>query len=166
MSVYDKIGELLLALRFKYGVEEFPDTSELANFLAEMRPGDEATALLSLPGRPRPILVSAYREGDSFAVALVDLDDVRSAELDVELGSLEDATSRIGAERFGDRGLAPFFFPITERDGRIYFAMGVKAVLDAVTGGVIDQLIETLEWEGDAYYQRILGDLKGPRSQS
>ncbi len=160
MSVYDKIGEFLLTLRFKYGVEEFSDTSELANFLAEMKPGEEATALLSLTGRPRPILVSAYREGDAFALALVDLDDVRSAELDVELGSLEDATSRIGAEKFGDRGLAPFFFPIMERDGQIYFAVGVKTVLDAVTGGVIDQLIETLEWEGDTYYKEILKSLQ------
>jgi hypothetical protein len=160
VSVYDKIGEFLLTLRFKYGVEEFSDTSELANFLAEMKPGEEATALLSLTGRPRPILVSAYREGETFALALVDLDDVRSAELDVELGSLEDATSRIGAEKFGDRGLAPFFFPIMERDGQIYFAVGVKTVLDAVTGGVIDQLIETLEWEGDTYYKEILKSLQ------
>jgi hypothetical protein len=160
VSVYDKIGEFLLTLRFKYGVEEFSDTSELANFLAEMKPGEGATALLSLPGRPRPILVSAYREGDAFALALVDLDDVRSAELDVELGSLEDATSRIGAEKFGGRGLAPFFFPIMERDGQIYFAVGVKTVLDAVTGGVIDQLIETLEWEGDTYYKEILKSLQ------
>jgi hypothetical protein len=160
VSVYDKIGEFLLTLRFKYGVEEFSDTSELANFLAEMKPGEEATALLSLPGRPRPILVSAYREGDAFALALVDLDDVRSADLKVELGSLEDVTSRIGAEKFGDRGLAPFFFPIMERDGQIYFAMGVKTVLDAVTGGVIDQLIETLEWEGDTYYKEILKSLQ------
>ena len=160
MSVYDKIGEFLLTLRFKYGVEEFSDTSELANFLAEMKPGEEATALLSLTGRPRPVLVSAYREGDIFALALVDLDDVRSAELIVELGLLEDATSRIGAEKFGDRGLAPFFFPIMERDGQIYFAVGVKTVLDAVTGGVIDQLIETLEWEGDAYYKEILKSLQ------
>jgi hypothetical protein len=160
VSVYDKIGEFLLTLRFKYGVEEFLDTSELANFLAEMKPGEEATALLSLPGRPRPILVSAYREGDDFALALVDLDDVRSAELNVELGSLEDATSRIGAEKFGDRGIAPFFFPIMERDGQIYFAVGVKTVLDAVTGGVIDQLIETLEWEGDTYYKEILISLQ------
>jgi hypothetical protein len=160
VSVYDKIGEFLLTLRFKYGVEEFSDTSELANFLAEMKPGEEATALLSLTGRPRPILVSAYREGDIFALALVDLDDVRSAELNVELGSLEDVTSRIGAEKFGDRGLAPFFFPIMERDGQIYFAVGVKTVLDAVTGGVIDQLIETLEWEGDTYYKEILKSLQ------
>jgi hypothetical protein len=160
VSVYDKIGEFLLTLRFKYGVEEFSDTSELANFLAEMKPGDEATALLSLTGRPRPILVSAYREGDIFALALVDLDDVRSADLNVELGSLEDVTSRIGAEKFGDRGLAPFFFPIMERDGQIYFAIGVKTVLDAVTGGVIDQLIETLEWEGDTYYKEILKSLQ------
>ena len=160
MSVYDKIGEFLLTLRFKYGVEEFSDTSELANFLAEMKPGEEATALLSLTGRPRPILVSAYREGDIFALALVDLDNVRSADLNVELGSLEDVTSRIGAEKFGDRGLAPFFFPIMERDGQIYFAMGVKTVLDAVTGGVIDQLIETLEWEGDTYYKEILKSLQ------
>ena len=160
MSVYDKIGEFLLTLRFKYGVEEFSDTSELANFFAEMKPGEEATALLSLIGRPWPILVSAYREGDTFALALVDLDDVRSAELSVELGSLEDATSRIGAEKFGHRGLAPFFFPITERDGQIYFAVGVKTVLDAVTGGVIDQLIETLEWEGDTYYTEILKSLQ------
>jgi hypothetical protein len=160
VSVYDKIGEFLLTLRFKYGVEEFSDTSELANFLAEMKPGEEATALLSLTGRPRPILVSAYREGDIFALALVDLDDVRSAELNVELGSLEDVTSRIGAEKFGNRGLAPFFFPIMERDGQIYFAVGVKTVLDAVTGGVIDQLIETLEWEGDTYYKEILKSLQ------
>ena len=160
MSVYDKIGEFLLTLRFKYGVEEFSDTSELANFLAEMKPGEEATALLSLTGRPRPILVSAYRKGDIFALALVDLDNVRSADLNVELGSLEDVTSRIGAEKFGDRGLAPFFFPIMERDGQIYFAMGVKTVLDAVTGGVIDQLIETLEWEGDTYYKEILKSLQ------
>jgi len=160
VSVYDKIGEFLLTLRFKYGVEEFSDTSELANFLAEMKPGEEATALLSLTGRPRPILVSAYREGDIFALALVDLDNVRSADLNVELGSLEDVTSRIGAEKFGDRGLAPFFFPIMERDGQIYFAMGVKTVLDAVTGGVIDQLIETLEWEGDTYYKEILKSLQ------
>jgi hypothetical protein len=160
VSVYDKIGEFLLTLRFKYGVEEFSDTSELANFLAEMKPGEEATALLSLTGRPRPILVSAYREGDAFALALADLDDVRSADLNVELGSLEDATSRIGAEKFGDRGLAPFFFPIMERDGQIYFAVGVKTVLDAVTGGVIDQLIETLEWEGDTYYKEILKSLQ------
>jgi len=160
VSVYDKIGEFLLTLRFKYGVEEFSDTSELANFLAEMKPGEEATALLSLTGRPRPILVSAYREGDIFALALVDLDDVRGAELNVELGSLEDVTSRIGAEKFGERGLAPFFFPIMERDGQIYFAVGVKTVLDAVTGGVIDQLIETLEWEGDAYYKEILKSLQ------
>jgi hypothetical protein len=160
VSVYDKIGEFLLTLRFKYGVEEFSDTSELANFLAEMKPGEEATALLSLTGRPRPILVSAYREGDIFALALVDLDDVRSAELNVELGSLEDVTSRIGAEKFGNRGLAPFFFPIMERDGQIYFAVGVKTVLDAVTGGVIDQLIETLEWEGDIYYKEILKSLQ------
>jgi hypothetical protein len=160
VSVYDKIGEFLLTLRFKYGVEEFSDTSELANFLAEMKPGEEATALLSLTGRPRPVLVSAYREGDIFALALVDLDDVRSADLNVELGSLEDATSRIGAEKFGDRGLAPFFFPIMERDGQIYFAVGLKTVLDAVTGGVIDQLIETLEWEGDAYYKEILKSLQ------
>jgi hypothetical protein len=160
VSVYDKIGEFLLTLRFKYGVEEFSDTSELANFLAEMKPGEEAIALLSLTGRPRPILVSAYREGDIFALALVDLDDVRSAELNVELGSLEDVTSRIGAEKFGNRGLAPFFFPIMERDGQIYFAVGVKTVLDAVTGGVIDQLIETLEWEGDIYYKEILKSLQ------
>jgi hypothetical protein len=160
VSVYDKIGEFLLTLRFKYGVEEFSDTSELANFLAEMKPGEEATALLSLTGRPRPVLVSAYREGDIFALALVDLDDVRSADLNVELGSLEDATSRIGAEKFGDRGLAPFFFPIMERDGQIYFAVGLKTVLDAVTGGVIDQLIETLEWEGDTYYKEILKSLQ------
>jgi hypothetical protein len=160
VSVYDKIGEFLLTLRFKYGVEEFSDTSELANFLAEMKPGEEATALLSLTGRPRPILVSAYRKGDIFALALVDLDNVRSADLNVELGSLEDVTSRIGAEKFGDRGLAPFFFPIMERDGQIYFAMGVKTVLDAVTGGVIDQLIETLEWEGDTYYKEILKSLQ------
>jgi len=160
VSVYDKIGEFLLTLRFKYGVEEFSDTSELANFLAEMKPGEEATALLSLTGRPRPILVSAYREGDIFALALVDLDDVRSADLNVELGSLEDVTSRIGAEKFGDRGLAPFFFPIMERDDQIYFAVGVKTVLDAVTGGVIDQLIETLEWEGDTYYKEILKSLQ------
>lgn len=160
MSVYDKIGEFLLTLRFKYGVEEFSDTSELANFLAEMKPGEEATALLSLTGRPRPVLVSAYREGDTFALALVDLDDVRSAELNMELGLLEDATSRIGAEKFGDRGLAPFFFPITERDGQIYFAVGVKTVLDVVTGGVIDHLIETLEWEGDTYYKEILKSLQ------
>jgi hypothetical protein len=160
VSVYDKIGEFLLTLRFKYGVEEFSDTSELANFLAEMKPGEEATALLSLTGRPRPILVSAYRKGDTFALALVDLDDVRSAELNVELGLLEDATSRIGAEKFGDRGLAPFFFPIMERDGQIYFAVGVKTVLDAVTGGLIDQLIETLEWDGDTYYKEILKSLQ------
>ena len=160
MSVYDKIGEFLLTLRFKYGVEEFSDTSELANFLAKMKPGEEATAILSLPRRPRPILVSAYREGDAFALALVDLDDVRSAELSVELGSLEDATSRIGAEKFGGRGLAPFFFLIMERDDQIYFAVGVKTVLDAVTGGLIDQLIETLEWEGDTYYKEILKSLQ------
>jgi hypothetical protein len=116
--------------------------------------------LLSLTGRPRPVLVSAYREGDTFALALVDLDDVRSADLNVELGSLEDATSRIGAEKFGNRGLAPFFFPIMERDGQIYFAVGLKTVLDAVTGGVIDQLIETLEGEGDTYYKEILKSLQ------
>jgi hypothetical protein len=33
-------------------------------------------------------------------------------------------------------------------------------VLDAVTGGVIDQLIETLEWEGDTYYKEILKSLQ------
>jgi len=155
VSVYDKIGEFLLTLRFKYGVEEFSDASELASFLAQLSPGEDVVAILSPAGRPRPLLVSAYREGDVFALAVVDLDDVRSAELDVELDSLEDVTSKIGAEKFGDRGIAPFFFPIAKRGGQIYFAMGIKTVLDVVSGGVIDQLIETLEWEGDTYYQKI-----------
>ena len=159
MSVYDKIGEFLLHLRFKHGVEEFSDTSELANFLAQMSPGEEAAAILSLPGRPRPFLVSAYREGDIFAVAIVDLDDVRTARLKIGLEELEDATSRAGAELFGDRGIAPFLLPIMEKEGEIYFAMGVKVALDVVTGGAIDQLIETLEWEGDTYYERIIEKL-------
>ena len=159
MSVYDKIGEFLLTLRFKYGVEEFSDTSELANRLAQLAPGEDAAAILSLPGKPRPLLVSAYKEGEALALAPVDLDDVRAAGLRVELGALEDVTSRIGAEAFGDRGIAPFFFPIMEREGQVYFALGIKAVLDVVTGGVIDQLIETLEWEGDAYYEKILEKL-------
>jgi len=159
VSVYDKIGEFLLTLRFKYGVEEFSDTSELANRLAQLAPGEDAAAILSLPGKPRPLLVSAYKEGEALALAPVDLDDVRAAGLRVELGALEDVTSRIGAEAFGDRGIAPFFFPIMEREGQVYFALGIKAVLDVVTGGVIDQLIETLEWEGDAYYEKILEKL-------
>ena len=159
MSVYDKIGEFLLTLRFKYGVEEFSDTSELANRLAQLAPGEDAAAILSLPGKPRPHLVSAYKEGEALALAPVDLDDVRAAGLRVELGALEDVTSRIGAEAFGDRGIAPFFFPIMEREGQVYFALGIKAVLDVVTGGVIDQLIETLEWEGDRYYEKILEKL-------
>jgi hypothetical protein len=46
-----------------------------------------------------------------------------------------------------------------EKEGEIYFAMGVKVALDVVTGGVIDQLIETLEWEGDTYYERIIEKL-------
>jgi len=111
VSVYDKIGEFLLTLRFKYGVEEFSDTSELANRLAQLAPGEDAAAILSLPGKPRPHLVSAYKEGEALALAPVDLDDVRAAGLRVELGALEDVTSRIGAEAFGDRGIAPFFLP-------------------------------------------------------
>jgi len=165
VSVYDKIGEFLLTLRFKYGVEEFSDSSELASYLAQLGPGEDAVAILSLSGRPRPLLVSAYREGDVFVLALADLDDVRVAELGVDLQDLEDVTSRIGAEAFGDRGIAPFFFPIMEREGRIYFAMGIKAALDVVTGGAIEQLIETLEWEGDAYYEKIMERL-GPKPKT
>jgi len=92
-------------------MEEFSDTSELANFLAQLSPGEEAAAILSLPGRPRPFLVSAYREGDIFAVAIVDLDDVRTARLKIGLEELEDATSRAGAELFSDRGIAPSSYP-------------------------------------------------------
>jgi hypothetical protein len=44
-------------------------------------------------------------------VAIVDLDDVRTARLKIGLEELEDATSRAGAELFGDRGIAPSSYP-------------------------------------------------------
>ncbi|AEA12587.1 hypothetical protein TUZN_1107 [Thermoproteus uzoniensis 768-20] len=159
MSVFDKVGDLLLALRFKYGVEEFPDSSELAAYIKDSGEAD-VVAILSPAGRPRPVLVSAHKEGGDVALALVDLDDIRSAAIGgVPLEELEDATSRLGAELFGERGLAPFFFPVMERDGAYYFAMGLKTLVDAavLTGGLIDDLLDLLEQEGDSFYATLVG---------
>lgn len=78
------------------------------------------------------------------------------------LEELEDITSRLGAELFGERGLAPFFFPITERDGVYYFAVGLKALVDlaALTGGLIDDLFDLLEQEGDSFYAALVGRIR------
>ncbi|CCC81098.1 hypothetical protein [Thermoproteus tenax] len=162
MSVYDKIGELILALRFRYHVEEFGDASELANYIKELESGEGVDALLSLEGRPRPYLISAYREGDDVVLALVDLDDVRSLKTGVKVEELEEVTSALGAEKYGSNGLAPFFFPIMERDGEAFFALGLKAVLPltVVTGGAIDELLEILEVRGDEFFNAIVGALK------
>lgn len=162
MSVYDKIGDLLLALRFKYHVEEFEDSTELAAYFRELEEGQMGEAILSPEGRARPILATARREGDVIAVALVDLDDIRSAELEVEAGELEELSTRVGAEKFGDRGYAPFFFPILQRGSSIYFAMGIKtaAPAEVMTGAFIDGLLDVLEWEGDGFYKAIVEGLK------
>lgn len=83
----------------------------------------------------------------------------------MDLGELEEFTTTVGTEKFGNKGYAPFFFPILQRDLSIYFAIGIKAVAPAevMTGIFINGLLDVLERGGNGFYMAIVEGLKSPR---
>ena len=163
--MYNVIGELLIRLR-QEGAEEAGDESEAAAIIREAPQGEPIDIVLYLEDRPRPILIRALREGDNTVLALLDLDAVRFLPSnvlgDVQLTDLEDVTTRIGLERFGDLGFAPFMFPLAVTDDGVFVAMGIKTVVGhvLVTGGLLNEYIEKLYMDGDAYYSAIVEGLK------
>lgn len=152
MSVFDIIGDLLLKLRFKYGVEEYGDSTELASAIREQAEGEEKTYIYAPEGRPRPYLVSAYREGGLVSLAFLDLDDVRVVPNRVDVEKLEEASTTV---RGGSH--VPFLFPLKVDGDVIYAAFGFKTVVEeaVLTGGYIDALLEEFEQDSDLLFKEV-----------
>ncbi len=167
-TVYDVIGDLIMAMRFHGGAIEVGDSSEAASEITGSGDGEEKEIIFNVPGRPRPVLIRSLREGEVVAMALLDLDDVRLLPLRLDVEKVEEVTQRIGYERFGERGVAPFMFPLMEMDDGLYVAMGLKTALPIglLTGGKIDELLDFMEVYGDELYNAILEGLKGGGSST
>jgi len=153
VSIYDVIGDFLLRLRFNHGIEELGEVADLVHELAELEEGAEATYILSLPGRPRPYLVTALKTEEGYALAFLNLDDVRRLEGVSNVEELEDATTRFSVEKFGNP--APFLFPIKQEGEVVYAAMGFKTFVENLTAGNIEDLIEQFELDSDAYFLEL-----------
>lgn len=162
-TVYDVIGDLVMSMRFYGNAVEVGDSSEAASEIAGSSDGEEKDIIYNVPGRPRPVLIRTVREGDVVAMALLDLDDVRLLPIRLDADKVEGVTQRIGFEKFGDRGLAPFMFPLMEMDDGLYVAMGLKTALPIglLTGGKIDELLDFMEVYGDELYNAIVEGLRG-----
>ena len=152
MSIYDVIGDFLLRLRFNHGVEELGEVEDLVHELAKLEEGAEATYILSLQGRPRPYLVTALKTAEGYALAFLNLDDVRRLE-GVNVEELEDVTTRLSVEKFGNP--APFLFPIKQEGEVVYAAMGFKTFVENLTAGNIEDLIDQIELDSDAYFLEL-----------
>jgi hypothetical protein len=151
----DVIRDLLLKLRFQYGVEEVEDSVELISLLKSQPEDEEITYIYSPPGRLRPYLVSATVSGGHVVLAFADLDDVRQIKAAVDAAELEEASTVVVGN------VAPFLMPL-KRDGDVVYAvLGFKTVVEAdvLTGGFLEALLEEFEWESDKYFMLILDKL-------
>ena len=156
MSIFDLIGQILLNLRSQ-GVEEVDDSAELAAAVRNQPRGAEAVYIYSTEGRPRPYLVSSYREEGLVAMAFLDLDDVRLIKIDTSIDDLETkSTTEVGEGKYA------FVAPLAAREEGLYVAVGVKTVVEEemLLGGYIDQLIDDFEDNRDHYFNEVLDSLK------
>ncbi|RFA93814.1 hypothetical protein [Pyrobaculum aerophilum] len=155
MSIYDIIGNFLLQLRFRYGVEEVDDSVELVNLVKSQEEGVEKTYIYSPPGRPRPYLISAMLSPPYVALAVADLDDVRQIHADIPIEDVEEATTVV-VDNY-----APFILPLKKDDGVIYGVLGFKTVVesDVLTGGFFETLLEDFELNSDKYFSSIVNKL-------
>jgi hypothetical protein len=155
MSIYDVIGDLLLKLRFQYGVEEVEDSVELVAMIKSQPDDEERTYIYSPPGKPRPYLVSAAVSGGYVALAFADLDDVRQIKTAVDIAELEEASTVVVGN------VAPFLMPLKREGDVVYAVLGFKTVVkaDVLTGGFLEALLEEFEWDSDKYFMSILDKL-------
>jgi len=155
MSIYDVIGDLLLKLRFQYGVEEVEDSVELVSLIKSQPAEEEKIYIYSPPGRPRPYLVSAMVSGGHVALAFADLDDVRQIKTTMDAAELEEASTVVM------ENVAPFLTPLKKDGDVVYAVLGFKTVVEAdvLTGGSLEALLEEFEWGNDRYFMSILNKL-------
>lgn len=150
------------------GFIELINESEVINEVKSLRGGDVNIILYEAGGNP--ILINAAREEGYISLALLDLNIIKELPLSEApglregLSGLEDLTTRIGYELYGDRALAPFIFPlgINENVGKALVAVGIKSVVpeELFDEDFLNWLIEDLELNHGVYVEGILNALK------
>ena len=171
MSAGDKVAELIRRAR-DAGFLEFYSVDDVVRSIIES--SGEVNAILYRPGE-MPILVNAAREDDYVSIALLDLN--LTEEVDTQdvpqivsgFRDLEDITTRIGFEIYGNRSIAPFLYPLyLDEAGKVAFVvMGIKSAVSSqlFNENFIEELIEDLRFNSDAYMLRILDALRVSRNK-
>lgn len=148
------------------GFIELTNESEVINEVKSLQGGD-VNIILYEPGG-NPILINAAREEGYISLALLDLNIIKELPLSEApglregLSELEDLTTRIGYELYGDRALAPFIFPLGINESKALVAVGIKSVVpeELFDEDFLDWLIEDLELNHGVYVEGILNALK------
>jgi hypothetical protein len=149
----------------------FLEFTEMSEVIAEVRgsSGNEVNAILYRAGE-EPLLINAAEEGDYVSLALLDLNLIEELNIneipnirDV-FRDLEDLTTKVGYELYGDKSKAPFLFPLklNEGEGRALVIVGIKSAIpkELFNEGFLDGLIEDLEFNSEAYLSQLLSALR------
>jgi hypothetical protein len=149
----------------------FLEFTEMSEVIAEVRgsSGNEVNAILYRAGE-EPLLINAAEEGDYVSLALLDLNLIE--ELDINetpnirdvFRDLEDLTTKVGYELYGDKSKAPFLFPLklNEEEGRALVIVGIKSAVpgELFNESFLEGLIEDLEFNSDAYLNQLISALR------
>ncbi|WP_054857207.1 hypothetical protein [Vulcanisaeta sp. JCM 16159] len=117
-----------------------------------------------------PILINAAKEEGYVSLALLDLNLTMNINLEEypaiaqSFTNLEEITTRIGYELYGDRSIAPFLFPLklNMNDKRATIICGIKAAIteDLFNENFIEGLIDNLELNYTEYFTSILNNIE------
>jgi hypothetical protein len=143
----------------------------MSEVIAEVRgsSGNEVNVILYRAGE-EPLLINAAEEGDYVSLALLDLNLIEELNIneipnirDV-FRDLEDLTTKVGYELYGNKSKAPFLFPLklNEEEGRALVIVGIKSAIpkELFNEGFLDGLIEDLEFNSEAYLSQLLSALR------
>ncbi|GAB6945785.1 hypothetical protein JCM14467A_25670 [Vulcanisaeta sp. JCM 14467] len=136
--------------------------------------GEEVNIILYIQGSA-PILINAAKEEGYVSLALLDLGLVININLEEysavaqSFTDLEEITTRIGYELYGDRSIAPFLFPLklNVKDKRATVICGIKAVIteNLFNENFIEGLIDDLELKYPEYLANILNNIEVTRKE-
>lgn len=129
---------------------------------------DEVNIILHIPNS-RPILINAAKEEGYVSLAILDLNLVESIDLNLypevkeKFHELEDLTTRMGFDIYGDRAIAPFLFPleIQENNKTALVIIGIKSAIDerVFNENFLEGLLEDLDFNCDVYLSTLLNSL-------
>jgi hypothetical protein len=165
----NKIDNKIMALIDRAKSLGFIELTEISDVIDIVNKAiNEVNIILYGPSN-KPILINAAKEEGYVSLAILDLNLVESIDINLypkvkeKFSELEDLTTRIGYDIYGNRAIAPFLFPleIQENDKATLVIIGIKSAIDEnmFNENFLEGLLEDLDFNYDVYLATLLNSL-------